>query len=529
MPIDLHQFPLSRHNLQFILGEKELSVTKLTLKITNKINHHTKVTFSLPIDEPDKNQKVNAYLDGVLTNTTLQINLINLPVKKEDEKNQTKKDENQPEILFTGLITQLNLDVINQQYILIGEALSYTYKMDMQKNKRSFQNKQIAYNQLIKKVTEKYGSKVCHSRVTEDQKLGEIAVQYEETDWEFLVRVASRLHLGLVPSVINSEQWFIFGMPDGKETYILNEESLHDHQVIRNITEYQKLTANKQITVEEQDYLSYQVKNTKQYLALGDRVKNPAKLQKSETKDDKNTNQKDKKEKCLIVKQAVAQLDGGNFNYSYLLTPETGLRQPSQKHPRIKGASIEGRVLEVKGDQVKIHLHKIDKDQDPAQAAWFTYTTAYTAEKNTGWYVMPEKGDYIKLYFPTNNEAEAIASGSSRKTKDAKRVILSKPYERYLRTAHGKEIKFGNDEILISGYGKDDNEKSIVLIKMNETSGITIQSNNSNVMLYAKGALTVNSDHNLTLAAGNSLNIYCKTNSIEMNGPTLVKGLSKDN
>ena len=546
MTIDLHEFPISRHNLQLKLGKTELPVDNLSLKIIKAINQHTRVWFSLPIKEPGTDQKMLDYLDELLGNTTLDINLINLPPVKNNKNSENKgnsKNENQeekPRCLFTGLITKLDIKVVNLQYHLTGEALSYTYKLDIQKKKRSFQNKELPFNELIKQVTAKYGSKIVHSRIPNEQKQTRIAVQYEETDWEFLLRMASRLFEVIVPSEIDHEQWLIFGMPEGK-TYTLPEACYHDYEIIRELQKYRQLSANQNWSwVSEKTAICYRINNTHKYLTIGDRVifpvgkdghndENTKRSGDSTNNNQNNRNENSSKEERLIVKQVEAVLDEHQFCYSYILTSEAGLKQPKQVHPKITGVSIEGKVLDVQGDQIKLHLYGIDESQDPKQAAWFPYASAYTAEMNTGWYVMPEKGDYVKLYFPTNNEADAIAIGSIRRVTKAPKVLIKEHFVKYLRTAHGKEIKFSPDEILISGYGAADDKQGLVSVKLNETSGITIQSANSDIVLYSNGELRVKSDGNLKLAAGNRLNIHCKTNSIEMAGATYFKGLIKDN
>ena len=40
-------------------------------------------------------------------------------------------------------------------------------------------------------------------------------------------------------------------------------------------------------------------------------------------------------------------------------------------------------------------------------ARWFPYATVYSSGDGTGWYCMPEIGDKIRLYFPTEKEQDA--------------------------------------------------------------------------------------------------------------------------
>ncbi|WP_312019191.1 phage baseplate assembly protein V, partial [Bacillus paralicheniformis] len=79
---------------------------------------------------------------------------------------------------------------------------------------------------------------------------------------------------------------------------------------------------------------------------------------------------------------------------------------------------MEGKVLEVKKDQVRVHL-TIDGVQKKEEVTWFPLATPYTAEGHSGLYSPPEVADCVHLAFPTHPEEAAIVRHSVRKGGDA--------------------------------------------------------------------------------------------------------------
>ena len=88
-------------------------------------------------------------------------------------------------------------------------------------------------------------------------------------------------------------------------------------------------------------------------------------------------------------------------NISLYLHTDTSFKLIEKKkyNEHIDGISWKGEVLERIQDRVKVHL-EIDDYQDPGTAWEFPYSTLYTAEGHSGFYVMPEKGDTVYINFP---------------------------------------------------------------------------------------------------------------------------------
>ena len=92
--------------------------------------------------------------------------------------------------LFYGTVTCMEVKAQGGRCVLHLEALTESYQMDLTVRNRSFQDVAMTSHQLIQKILEPYSqSQILFS--IEDKALGQIMVQYQETDWEFLNRVLS--------------------------------------------------------------------------------------------------------------------------------------------------------------------------------------------------------------------------------------------------------------------------------------------------------------------------------------------------
>lgn len=104
-------------------------------------------------------------------------------------------------IIFSGVITELLTRSMGKSCHVKLTAKSWSYQMDIKKKSRSFQNTSMTYGALISQIVGEYPEAECQILFA-DVPLGEIAVQYRETDWQFLKRMLSALHVPLVCSEI---------------------------------------------------------------------------------------------------------------------------------------------------------------------------------------------------------------------------------------------------------------------------------------------------------------------------------------
>ncbi|MCZ4151068.1 hypothetical protein BZG21_42540, partial [Escherichia coli] len=90
-------------------------------------------------------------------------------------------------------------------------AVSHTYKLDTEWRKRSYQNQQKTYAEVIRKVLEPYAGASLTNAIP-DTTTGQMLLQYQETDWEFILRLASRLGTVIVP-IVDDAPAIALGIP----------------------------------------------------------------------------------------------------------------------------------------------------------------------------------------------------------------------------------------------------------------------------------------------------------------------------
>lgn len=447
--------------------------TILYMSVKEKINEHTTMTFRLLVSEEKKDTYINTI------NSQEKISLF------------VKKLDGQEETLFWGKLQNLKVENQGGVYELLGEAISYTKDFDIKLKSRSFQNKELTYDKLMENIISKYEKAHFNNEIIKNKKTGKFIIQYRETDWEFMKRMVSHFNAALIPICTKDSPLFYIGTyHDSKEEELLNI----NYVMSKNIEEFKDLKENYIKDFEEIDNITYSVESNK-FLALGSKVKF--------------------KDKTYFVKSGEIVLKDGLLLGKYELVSEKGMKVPKIYNQDFIGASIMGKVLEIKKDMLKLHL-EIDEKQDKGKAWSFKHTTNYTGKGSTGWYCMPEIGDYVRLHFPSNKEDEAVVIDSIRHSSE-KEAKTSNPDVTYFRTAAGREVMFSPGGILISGHdGK-------VYINLSSKEGISIVSD-STINITSGENITISAEKNLLITAKEKIDISCKESTFKMDGNIDMKG-----
>jgi hypothetical protein len=226
----------------------------------------------------------------------------------------------------------------------------------------------------------------------------------------------------------------------------------------------------------------------------------------------------------------MAEWIGGELVYQYSLTAAEGLKQKKLLNLEIAGVTVEGKVVKVERDTIKVWLDEfvIDKAENPgASDLWpFVYASFYTAGEKNGWYCMPEEGDRVKVYFPTSNEENAFAMGSIRETKKGAYVRIGKPNIKYFRTKFEKVLVMGEEEIILTCFGKN---REKVELRFNDGSnssnqGLISISSYGKIGIKAGGNIALHSGNSLEITADSLLSVRCKESLLKLNGETRVFG-----
>ncbi|URJ35163.3 DNA/RNA non-specific endonuclease [Paenibacillus polymyxa] len=386
--------------------------------------------------------------------------------------------------LFHGIVTRMSVHCVRGVYTFELEAASHSYQMDIKRKRRSYQDIHRTYDGLVTALVRKYQYGDAIDTISNHAKLETFVLQYEETDWAFLKRLASRFGSVLVPEVTAASPKVFFGMPEGKQ-----------HKVERDVFYRVRKTFHeldvKKLGERAGSYITYMIESL-QYYALGDLINLPI----GEGKE-------------LVVVRAVTTLADGLLRTRYDLQAEQDIRYNRYENDQATGISLTGMVLKVQQDFVQLQLD-IDPKQDPAKACWFPVATRYVAEEHSGWYDMPEVGEQVELYLPTHREQDAYVTDSLRQ----QRYINDQPNVKVWQHVQGSSVEMSEHELTLSTSG----EFSITL---HESSGITIDSP-GNVQIQG-GHVKLDAGQELSLEAGTALYLKGGASSMVLDGETDTK------
>lgn len=410
------------------------------LKIERKINDHAKLYIKGIIDS----EKGDKYVESANDESFIKVSV-------KDDKNDIKD-------LFQGIVTSIGINASNDIKILEIEALSSTFLMDINKKSRTFQNESSTYRNIIDFVNSSYGNIQIVDQITETSKIDTFVVQYKETDWEFVKRLASYFNSWIVPECQLGDIKYSIGKTGMLKTYSLDE---FNYSIKKGIQEYKIKDGNGVSDLDDMNLITYEVVTNKM-LDLCDAVTF--------------------KGRNLYVYEAEIEMQDSIFSNKYSLRDKNGMKIRRIYNNQIVGLSLSGTILDIKNDVVKVNL-EVDGKQDSNTARWFPYSTVYSSEDGTGWYCMPEKGDAIRLYFPDNVEKNAyVISSVNLKSRDTKK--RSDPAVKSIGTKYGKQLIMEPGAVNIIG-------SSGMMVKMTDDGGIEIISDKK-IILDAKDDIEIN-------------------------------------
>lgn len=319
--------------------------------------------------------------------------------------------------IFDGLITNVSIEVMRDVKQVTIEAVSRSILLDLHKKNRSFQKNGQAYSALYRTIVSSHSNAQVMDYASEGTAQSGLLVQYEESDWQFLKRLASHAHAPVISASSMSGIRLYIGVPPATKVQQLDE---HNYVVNKTFSALQQHNEAKTFTV-----------TSTKYLPLGSVVKF--------------------QQQIVYVSAIEAKLTQGILQYIYQLKEKAGFHLQGIPLLSLTGASLAGTIIAIQKDQVQISLH-IDQGAG-AGAMWFPYATVYSSPDGSGWYCMPEIGDDARLYFPNHEEKNAfVISSVDKDSADAQK--RSDPNIKSISTKYGKQLVFKPNAVEISGNGK---------------------------------------------------------------------------
>lgn len=436
----------------FTYGDIIISPYKFTkineIKIVRELNEHAKLYITGVISD----ENVDKYVEAANGGESIKVSV------KDNEGNVID--------LFQGIVTNIGINARDDVRCLKVEALSQTFLMDIEKKNRSFQNEDNTYDDIFNKINKGYNNAQVFDEITNGAKIDKLIVEYAETDWELIKRLASHFNGAVVSECQLTDIKYSLGASGDRKTYELNE---FNYSIKKGLQEYNIKSANEDYELIDVDLISYEVL-THKILNLYSQV-----------------NFKGRK---LFVYRCEIEMVDGVLSNKYILREERGMKVRKTYNNKLVGVSLQGRVLDTKNDKVKISLEIDGSPTEKNGIRWFEFATIFSQPNGTGWYCMPELGDVIRLYFPDNIEKNSyvISSMHYPSSDPNKRVD---PNRKSIGTKYGKEIVMKPGEVDIIA-----NEN--LLMRMTDDGGIEINSDKK-IILDAKDDIEINGGANIKI------------------------------
>lgn len=384
--------------------------------------------------------------------------------------------------LFCGIVTNGRVEQENDTYIVTIELRTGTFLMDLKEHIRVFQrgSYQVIQDACMKNYMQTYAESK-YLMVDSDELTGGLVVQYKETDWQFLKRLASKRNTVLIPNEKSPGVKYICGISGDSAGEITSYESYTSFQ---DIGSYQRKKENG--FRGGQAGSGCQIRSRELFF-VGDSVVFKGKI--------------------YVVTRLQRTWNRKELWNLYTLMEPKGIWQETYYNPKIIGASLKGKVSDVSRDTVKITVLE-DENNNQTGSRWFAYATVYSSPDGTGWYCMPEKGDYIQLQFPGEDEKDAYVS-SSVNEKPTNPEARSNADYKSIKNKDGKEILMTPETLVLT------NNKGMT-ITIDDAVGITIESDKDITLNAAGGVSLISEQSALEMQAAEQLRLQQGTTSIEL-------------
>lgn len=387
-------------------------------------------------------------------------------------------------VTFCGRLKSLRTVRESGSYHLYTEFVAYTSEWDVTLKSQSFCDTAATYEQVLKEALKEYTQKDLKDEVTGGKLIPGFLLQYEETDWRFLQRLASHFSTFLISDSTSHYGRVHFGIPVINYGTVLESR---DYEMAQDQWEYHKILSCTPKSGDEllsQEMIRWRITSQKR-LYMG--------------------------EELILngITAVVTQVDictlHGELIKIYELSRRKGILTHKKKNETIYGMSIPATVKERKGNQVRVHM-----DIDPVYPAgnlnYFTY-----AIESSSFYCMPEPGSRVQIYFPSHDEQDAIAVHAIRTTGG------TNPAVKIFSDPGGSRMTMGQGNYdFISGASR---------LHLGQDGQITITA--SRIVLDAGGGLIAGESESgvtgkILINAADLLKLTVGSNDIMLNGDTDV-------
>lgn len=307
-------------------------------------------------------------------------------------------------ILFAGKIISIEIETESELCKFRLKASSYSFDLEGTKRRRVFQNLDMTYEEVISTVLKSYKKSSFIDKVTNGKKIPHMIIQFEESDWDFLKRLASHFDEGICVNSQSESVRLFFGQPKDD---------------IRNITG-ETISRRTDIL---QDYEVLKVKSYDRY--------EPGHM--AEYKSNR-----------YVIRGLDLSMEKGELFYHVYLERGQAPAVSYQPDIHLAGARVWANVKEIEDNRMKLQF-QMEEMNSGSNTPFFTYSGEVNNEMG---YYMPEPGNEVEVYFPAAEEESAVVT-SARRTPTGV-PSGEKSSMKYMRNKEGRELYMDESEVHFS-------------------------------------------------------------------------------
>ncbi len=423
-----------------IITEPFCFVALLSLECTKELNGHGKLRMKGMISRNDAEEyRMLAGKESWVT------------VKAESETGEQKT-------FFCGVMTSMELERENELYLLSVTVHTGSFLLDVVPHVRTYQREDYTYREVMQDCLKPDGGKFI-MRDKQEAKPDRFLVQYGETDWQFVKRLAGYAGTVVVPEYTVPGKNIYFGYRNAGHTEI-------------NADSYCLVQSNK-----GKRQWKFEIKSREIY-SPGDSVRF--------------------KDREWVIGKAVSLWKGQQLEHAYTLHSKEGGLVPAGNNCLLRGISMKALVTDVAGTKVQVCMQE-DENKERTGHRWFDFATVYSVPGGTGWYCMPEKGDEVRVSFPDADEGNAYAASCVHLESEER----TDPNEKSWKNKQGKEILFTPGSLIL----RNNQGLSVELsdregIKIVSDKDIAIQAEGDIRMDSRSGGIHMSASENMTISQG---------------------------
>ena len=422
----------SAERIKIEIDGQQILWRDMTLKIDSRIGEHTvgKIKYIASL------QQINIYDAAIDKDEDIKIIISG----RSNISNENGASDDK--IFLNGIIDDIKLSEIKTGSLVVEiTCISKSIILDRIPRYRSFQDPSLTYSAIAEEINKNYGAngeKIIS--VGEDMKeVPRMTIQYNETDWEYLKRLASYTGQPVMPYYDKVLVGFLknqavqtpnttysqYGKSKknkrtmykitGTEVYPVStpiklktrnraggEETENDYYVIESRIYNEGNTLKCEYTLGKQtDYFVDPIPHEKiRGAVIEARTVHIARTDESKSNHGRNDGSSDNLEGRAIGTKPLNK---------YIEKAENN--QNENVKERVKASDIAVMTLNLTEGLLKLGENGQSFEDKYAGKSYFPYVTPYS-QSNTGFTPAPEVNDRVALYFPNGNETHAIVLGA---------------------------------------------------------------------------------------------------------------------